>query len=77
MGGANVGRKVRTNVVVDEGLVRRVMDLYQLRTKREAIDFALRHMANLEERKRKTQALQGIGWEGDLEKMRRGKIEEL
>jgi len=72
-----VGRMVRTNVVIDEDLVSRVMDLYGLRTKREAIDFALRHMAGAEERKRKTLALRGTGWEGDLDELRRGEIPEL
>lgn len=67
-----MGRKVRTNVVIDEGLLRRVMDLYQLRTKREAIDFALRYAARSDERKKKTLALEGIGWEGDLEEIKTG-----
>ena len=35
----------RTNVVVDEVLVARVKRLYGLRTTREAIDFALRQVA--------------------------------
>jgi Arc/MetJ family transcription regulator len=35
----------RTNVVVDEVLVERVKQLYGLRTTREAIDFALRQLA--------------------------------
>jgi len=34
----------RTNVVVDDELIERVMQLYRLRTKREAIDFALRRV---------------------------------
>lgn len=37
-----MGRKVRTNVVIDDDLVRKVMELYGLKSKREAIDFALR-----------------------------------
>lgn len=44
--GARVGRKVRTNVVVDEGLVSKVMHTYGLRSKREAIEFALRVVAS-------------------------------
>jgi Arc/MetJ family transcription regulator len=35
----------RTNVVVDEALVARVKKLYGLRTTREAIDYALRQVA--------------------------------
>src|SRR5919201_38371 len=38
----------RTNVVVDDELIERVMKLYNLRTKREAIDFALRQVVAME-----------------------------
>jgi Arc/MetJ family transcription regulator len=34
----------RTNVVVDDELIGKVMHLYGLRTKREAIDYALRRV---------------------------------
>ena len=72
-----MGRMVRTNVVIDEPLVRKVMEIYGLRTKREAIDFALRRVAGEHDRKRMLE-LQGIGWEGDLLEMRRSEpIEEL
>jgi Arc/MetJ family transcription regulator len=36
----------RTNIVIDDELVARVMELYGLRTKREAVDFALRRLAS-------------------------------
>jgi Arc/MetJ family transcription regulator len=36
----------RTNIVIDEGLVERVKSLYQLRTTREAVDFALRRVVD-------------------------------
>ena len=35
----------RTNIDLDEELVQRVMARYQLSTKREAVDYALRHLA--------------------------------
>jgi Arc/MetJ family transcription regulator len=66
----------RTNVVVDEALIRRVMDLYELRTKREAIDFALRRLA-AERSKEDILALRGSGWEGDLQELRRARVPEL
>ncbi|MBI2237004.1 MAG: type II toxin-antitoxin system VapB family antitoxin [Actinobacteria bacterium] len=44
-----MGRTVRTNVVVDEDLVERVKERYGLKSKREAIDFALRAVAGEEE----------------------------
>jgi len=37
-----MGRKVRTNIVIDEALVSEVMDTYGLESKRAAVDFALR-----------------------------------
>ncbi|MEX0873400.1 MAG: type II toxin-antitoxin system VapB family antitoxin [Actinomycetota bacterium] len=61
----------RTNVVVDDELIEQVMKLYGLKSKREAIDFALRAAANKPQRHRDVLKLQGIGWEGDLEEMRR------
>lgn len=60
----------RTNVVIDDKLVGRVMKLYGLRTKREAIDFALRRVAGSSD-PRKLLELEGTGWEGDLKEMRR------
>lgn len=67
---------VRTNVVVDEALVTKVMELYGLKTKRETIDFALRRTAGETDRTKILQ-LEGIGWEGDLDEMRRGRIVDL
>jgi Arc/MetJ family transcription regulator len=37
-----MGRKVRTNIVIDEALVFEVMETYGLESKRAAVDFALR-----------------------------------
>lgn len=65
-----MGRMVRTNVVIDEELVRKVMQLYGLTTKREAIDFALRYASRSEDRRTKALALEGKGWPGDLEEIR-------
>lgn len=66
----------RTNVVVDNELVERVKSLYGLSTTREAIDYALRKVAGLQEANRRTLELQGSGWGGDLDAMRRSRIPE-
>jgi Arc/MetJ family transcription regulator len=63
------GSMGRTNVVVDDELVEKVMRIYGLRTKREAIDFALRRAAGSDDRK-KILELEGIGWGGDLDELR-------
>ena len=36
----------RTNIEIDDALIERVMQLYGLRTKREAVEYALMKMAN-------------------------------
>ena len=63
----------RTNIDIDEEACRAVMDRYQLATKREAVNFALRSLAaeplGVEEARR----LRGSGWEGDLHEMRSGR----
>ncbi len=57
----------RTNVVVDERLIERVMQLYGLRTKRAAIDFALRRtLAASDDPRARALALEGTGWDADL-----------
>jgi Arc/MetJ family transcription regulator len=61
----------RTNIEIDDELIERVMRLYGYRTKREAVDRALRRLdvepMSLEE----ALAMRGSGWEGDLDEMRR------
>lgn len=61
----------RTNVVVDDRLLARVMQLYGLRTKREAIDFALRRtLAETDDPHERALGLEGTGWDADLGSMR-------
>jgi Arc/MetJ family transcription regulator len=60
----------RTNIELDDELVGRVMSSYGLKTKRATVDFALR-MLDLEPMSREEAlAMQGTGWEGDLDEMR-------
>jgi Arc/MetJ family transcription regulator len=59
----------RTNIDIDEEACLKVMRRYGLRTKRDAVNFALRQLAaamTLEE----AQAMEGAGWEGELDEMR-------
>ncbi len=60
----------RTNIDIDDELIRRVMKIYRLRTKREAVDLALRKLISSDPHKGML-ALRGIGWDGDLDEMRR------
>jgi Arc/MetJ family transcription regulator len=66
----------RTNIVIDEALVQRVMRLYRLRTKRAAIDFALRALVG-SRRRRDMLDLEGAGWDGDLVQMRTTRVPKI
>ena len=60
----------RTNVDIDDLACAEVMRRYQLPTKREAINFALRTLAAEPASVDEARSLRGIGWEGDLDSMR-------
>lgn len=63
----------RTNIDLDDEACRSVMERYQISTKREAVNFALRIIAaeplDVEDARR----LRGSGWDGDLDEMRVGR----
>jgi Arc/MetJ family transcription regulator len=65
----------RTNIDIDDALIRRVMERYGCKTKREAVDFALRQVAPEPMTIDEVLAMQGRGWGGDLEAMRRADAE--
>lgn len=60
----------RTNIDIDENLCRIVMDRYQLGTKREAVNLALRLLASEPLDLEDARGMRGSGWEGDLVEMR-------
>jgi Arc/MetJ family transcription regulator len=62
---------VRTNVEIDDELLAEAMAATGQRTKRATIEEALRRVVKLHRQKRAGQDLAGIGWEGDLDAMRR------
>ena len=67
----------RTNIVLDEKLVREGLKLFKKRTKKELIDFALREVIRREKAKG-ILALEGkVKWEGDLQEMRKGRFADL
>jgi Arc/MetJ family transcription regulator len=61
----------RTNIEIDDALVARVMRRYGLKTKRAAVDLALRRLDVEPMSREEMLALEGSGWEGDLDEMRR------
>jgi Arc/MetJ family transcription regulator len=67
----------RTNIEIDDELVGEAMRRFGLRTKREAVDLALRRLVGPRLSPEFIKSLEGIGWEGDLEEMRRSEIPEI
>jgi Arc/MetJ family transcription regulator len=63
----------RTNIDLDDEACRAVMERYQLRSKRDAVNFALRTLAAEPLTVEEARALRGSGWEGDLDEMRLGR----
>jgi len=62
---------VRTNIVIDDKLMRETLRVTGLKTKRQAVDAALRTLLNLR-RQEKIRSLRGkLHWQGDLDRMRR------
>jgi len=68
---------LRTNIEIDEELVTAVMRRYQLRTKKEAVDLALRRAAGMPLTREFLDEVEGMGWDGDLGEMRNDTIEEI
>ena len=61
---------MRTNIVIDEGLMRQALEASGARTKKEAVELGLRALVRLK-RQEKVRAYRGkLVWSGDLEAMR-------
>ena len=51
--------KVRTNIEIDDTYVQAIMDRYGVRTKTEAVDLALRHLAGQPMTREEALAMEG------------------
>jgi Arc/MetJ family transcription regulator len=60
----------RTNIEIDDELIARVIRRYGFRSKREAVDRALRGLDVEPLSREEILALEGTGWDGDLEQLR-------
>lgn len=62
--------RTRTNIELDDQMIKRAMQLYGTRSKRETVDLALRRLIGEPLDTEEALALEGSGWEGDLEALR-------
>jgi Arc/MetJ family transcription regulator len=60
----------RTNIDIDDDLVGEVMRRYQISTKKEAVDLALRRLVGVPLTMEFLRGVRGIGWEGNLDALR-------
>jgi len=68
---------MRTNIVLDEELIKKGIRYTGLRTKKELVNFALRELIQRKERKEILRLKGKLHWEGDLEEMRRSRFDDL
>jgi Arc/MetJ family transcription regulator len=61
----------RTNIDIDDHLVAEVMRRFGVSTKKEAVDLALRRLVGAPLTKEFLLGLEGVGWDGDLDALRR------
>jgi Arc/MetJ family transcription regulator len=62
---------MRTNIVIDDRLMAEAMKVGRFKTKREAVEAALRRLVQANRYQRMIELFGRIEWEGDLNAMRR------
>lgn len=62
---------MRTNIVIDDELMARVLDVTGIKTKREAVEEALKTLLRLKGQEEILKYRGKLHWEGDLDEMRR------
>jgi Arc/MetJ family transcription regulator len=63
---------MRTNIDIDDALLARAMKASGHATKRATVEEGLRLLVRVRGQMKALADLKGIGWEGDLDEMRRG-----
>jgi Arc/MetJ family transcription regulator len=62
---------MRTNIDIDDALLKEAMEATGKATKRATVEKALRRVVRLHRQRRAGENLAGIGWEGELDAMRK------
>ena len=65
----------RTNVVLDEDLISKCLEITGIKTRRALIDHALRELLRHKRQKRILELKGKIDWEGDLDSWRSARIQ--
>jgi Arc/MetJ family transcription regulator len=70
----NRGGFMRTNVVIDDRLIKKAINYTGLKTKKEVINYALQELVKRKQRKGMLNLAGKLRWEGDLDEMREGRF---
>jgi Arc/MetJ family transcription regulator len=62
---------MRTNIVIDDELMRRALELSGLKTKKEVVETGLRLLVRIKQQESIRRARGKLKWEGNLDQMRR------
>ena len=64
----------RTNIDLDERLVRQGLKIFNCKSKRELVHLALKELLKAAKRKEILELRGKVKWEGDLEELRRSRL---
>ncbi|MFZ0837651.1 MAG: type II toxin-antitoxin system VapB family antitoxin [Xanthobacteraceae bacterium] len=67
---------MRTNIDIDDELLAEAMAAAGLPTKKATVEEALRRLVQQNRQRQAIANLAGLGWEGDLERMRMGRVND-
>jgi Arc/MetJ family transcription regulator len=67
---------MRTRIDIDEKLLAEAMDATGLTTKKAVIEEALRGIVRQHRRRQALRDMVGVGWEGDLDTMRKDRSDD-
>ncbi len=65
---------MRTNIDIDDKLMRQAMKATGASTKKAAVENSLRLAVQMQKQQKALKGLWGIGWEGDLNEMRQSRF---
>lgn len=62
---------MRTNIDIDDVLLKEAMEVTGLDTKKATVEEALRKLVAIGRQRKALAEMKGLGWDGDLDEMRR------
>jgi Arc/MetJ family transcription regulator len=65
----------RTNIVIDEKLMKKALKATGIKTQKEVVDFALKELVRRQSQKKILELKGSVEWEGDIKEMRKGRLE--